>query len=99
MKKLAITTLALAGALCAGAAQAQVMIDMRAVTCADFLAMPPADAVLTSAWLSGWFNQKIGSTTIDLNGFAKNVESVSKWCGSYPKETVMSGLQRALAPK
>ncbi len=78
---------------------AQVMIDMRRVTCADFIAMSPADAALTSAWLSGWFNQKMGSTTVDLNAFARNVESVTKWCGSYPKETVMSGLQRATAPK
>ncbi|PNG24729.1 HdeA/HdeB family chaperone [Methylocella silvestris] len=98
MKKL-VTALALVGSLGAGAAQAQVMIDMRMITCAEFTAMPPADAALTSAWLSGWFNQKIGSTTVNLEGFAKNVESVTKWCGSYPKETVMSGLQRAIAPK
>lgn len=98
MKKLALAFVA-ASAFLGAPAQAQVMIDMRALTCADYLALPPADAALASAWLSGWFNQKIGSTTVDLEGFAKNVESVSTWCGSYPKETVMSGLQRAIAPK
>jgi hypothetical protein len=106
MKKLALT-LALAAPLCAGLgaglgaglAQAQVSIDMRRVTCADYLAMPAADAALTSAWLSGWFNQKLGYTTVDLGAYARNVENVTKWCESYPKETLMDGLQRAAAPK
>ncbi len=102
MKKL-VLILALASPLCAGLgsglAQAQVSIDMRRVTCADYLAMPAADAVLTSAWLSGWFNQKLGYTTVDLNAYARNVESVTKWCGSNPNETLMNGLQRAAAPK
>ena len=98
MKKF-VLTLALAGSFGAGAAQAQVMIDMRRITCADFLAMPAADAAFASAWLSGWFNQKIGSTTVDLKAFDRNVENVTKWCGSYPKETVMSGLEKATAPK
>ncbi len=98
MRRLSIT-LALAGSLFAGAAQAQVMIDMRLITCQEFLALSPADAALTSAWLSGWFNQKMGYTTVDLEAFGRNVASVTKWCGSYPKETVMSGLQRATAPK
>ena len=102
MKKL-VLTLALASPLCtglgAGLAQAQVMIDMRRVTCADYLAMPAADAALTSAWLSGWFNQKLGYTTVDLGAYARNVENVTKWCESYPKETLMDGLQHAAAPK
>ena len=98
-----VFALALASPVCAafgaGGAQAQVMIDMRRVTCADYLAMPPGDAALTSAWLSGWFNQKLGFTTVDLGAYARNVENVTKWCGSYPKETLMDGLRRAAAPK
>jgi hypothetical protein len=98
MKKLALA-LVFAGSLCAGAAQAQVMIDMQRVTCADFLAMTPSNAALTAAWLSGWFNQKMGYTTVDLKAYERNVENVTKWCGSNPKETLMSGLQRATSPK
>jgi hypothetical protein len=96
MKKL-VSALVLAGTFCAGSAQAQLMIDMRRITCADYLAMPADDATLTSAWLSGWFNQKMGYTTVDLNAYARNVENVTKWCGSNPKETVMSGLERSTA--
>jgi HdeA/HdeB family len=98
MKKLALT-LAFASSLYAGAAQAQVMIDMQRITCADFLAMSPGDATLTAAWLSGWFNQKMGYTTVDIKAYERNVENVTKWCGSNPKETLMSGLQRATSPK
>ncbi|WP_395665067.1 HdeA/HdeB family chaperone [Methylocella sp.] len=98
MSKLAIA-LGLAGAFVCASAQAQVMIDMRLVTCKDFLAMTPADAALASGWLSGWFNQKTGSTTVDLEAFARNVQNVTKWCASYPQETLMDGLQRATATK
>ena len=98
MNKIALA-LGLAGGLVCASAQAQVMIDMRLVTCKDFLAMSPADAALTSGWLSGWFNQKTGSTTVDLEAFSRNVENVTKWCVSYPQETLMDGLQRATAPK
>jgi hypothetical protein len=38
-----------------------------------------------------------GDTTVDLNAYARNVENVTKWCGSNPKETVMSGLERSTA--
>ncbi len=98
MKKLTLM-LACGASLFAASAQAQVMIDMRRVTCADYLAMPAADALLASAWLSGWFNQKTGYTTVDFKAFQRNVESVTTWCGSNPKETLMNGLQRATAPK
>jgi hypothetical protein len=42
------------------AANAQVMIDMARVNCADYLAMPPGNSRVLSAWMSGWFNQKRG---------------------------------------
>jgi hypothetical protein len=98
MKKLTLM-LACGASLFAASAQAQVLIDMRRVTCADYLAMSPADAILASAWLSGWFNQKAGFTTVDFKAFQRNVESVTTWCGSNPNETLMNGLQRATAPK
>jgi hypothetical protein len=45
------------------------------------------------------FNQKMGYTTVDLKAYERNVENVTKWSGSNPKETLMSGLQRATSPK
>ena len=87
--------LILAGLVLPLAANAQVMFDTTRVTCADYLAMSAADAPLFSAFISGWFNQKTGHVTVDLNEYARNVANVRSWCATNPGETVFAGLQRA----
>jgi HdeA/HdeB family len=77
--------------------RAQVMIDTSKVTCADYLAMPPDKSRIFSAWMSGYFNQKLGYAWVDLNAFARNIANVKQWCASYPNETVMTGLKWATA--
>ena len=57
---------------------AQVMFDTTRVTCANYLAMSPTDARLFSAFMSGWFNQKTGHVTVDLNQYEKNVANVAE---------------------
>lgn len=94
MKKFALG-IALAGALLPACAKAQVMIDMTRVTCADYLALPDEDSKIYSAWMSGWFNHKLGYTLVDLDAYARNVANVKQWCASNPKESVMAGLQRS----
>jgi hypothetical protein len=89
--------LALAGVAVPIAANAQVMFDTTRVACADYLAMSPTDARLFSAFVSGWFNQKTGHVTVDLNEYQRNVDSVRGWCATNLKETVFAGLQRATA--
>ena len=65
--------LALVGLIFPLAANAQIMFDTTRVTCADYLAMSSTDAPLFSAFISGWFNQKTGHVTVDLNEYARNV--------------------------
>ena len=89
--------LAVAGAALPSVANAQVMIDMSKVTCADYLAMPPAQARTFSAWMSGYFNQKSGYAWVDLGAYARNIANMKQWCVSYPNETVMTGLKWATA--
>ena len=96
MKRLAFC-LTLAGAMLSSAAHAQMMIDMSRVTCADYLALSPAQSASFSAWMSGWFNQKNGYVFVDLNAYERNVANVKSWCASNPTQTVMAGLQRATA--
>jgi hypothetical protein len=96
MKKL-VFCLTLVAAMTSAVAHAQVSIDMSRVTCAQYLAMPPAQAADFSAWMSGWFNQKNGYVFVDLNAYARNVANVKSWCASNPAQTVMAGLQRATA--
>ena len=79
--------------------QAQMMVEMPLVTCAQYLAMPPEQSSVFAAWMSGWFNQKMGYTYINLEAYARNVANMQAWCASNPGELVMTGLQRATAPK
>ena len=87
--------LALAGLVLPLAANAQVMFDTTRVTCSDYLAMSPTDARLFSAFMSGWFNQKTGHVTVNLEAYERNVANVRSWCVPNPNETVIAGLQRA----
>jgi hypothetical protein len=98
LKTLAVLVcLTIAVSLSLPSLRAQVMIDMSKVTCADYLAMPPDKSRTFSAWMSGYFNQKLGYAWVDLNAFARNIANVKQWCASYPNETVMTGLKWATA--
>ena len=96
MKKL-IFCLAIAAAMPPVGAHAQASIDMSRVTCAQYLAMAPAQSADFSAWMSGWFNQKNGYVFVDLNAYARNVANVKAWCATNPAQTVMAGLQHSTA--
>jgi hypothetical protein len=95
--KLVLSALAAAAALFqVSQAQAQVTIDMTKVSCADYLAMHGPEAGDFAAWMSGWFNQKHGSTQVNLKGLSMNIASVEKWCASNPKELIMGALQQSV---
>ena len=96
MKKLHLSILIAALVLPSGA-QAQLMIDMNRLTCAQFLAMSPQQSRIYAAWMSGFFNQKTGYAWVDLNAYERNLSSVRQWCATSPNETVMAGLQRSTA--
>ncbi len=95
MKRM-LLALSIAGALAPSLCKAQVMIDMTRITCADYLAMPLDETLNYAAWMSGYYSQKTGKTTVDFDAFATNVNNVKSWCASNPKETVMAGVQRAV---
>jgi hypothetical protein len=99
MKKLLIGLGFVAGVFAPSLGQAQVMIEMNEITCGQFLKMPPDQEANFAAWMSGYYNQKLNSTVVDLDGLVKNIENVKTWCASNPKESVMAGLQRAVDKK
>jgi hypothetical protein len=74
---------------------AQIAVDMTKLTCGQYLEMSPDQSRIYAAWMSGWFNQKMGTTYVNLEAYEKNVENVKAWCGTNPNEMVMTGLQRA----
>lgn len=77
-------------------ASAQVSIDMSRITCTQYLAMAPEETAIVSSWLSGWFNHRIGSVSVDMNAFARNIANVKTWCLSNGNATVMSGLEASI---
>lgn len=95
MKKLTVSLIALA--TLSLPAQAQVTYDMSKVTCAEYLAMDDIVSREFSAWMSGWFNEKAGSTSFNLEGYRANVASVRNWCKSNASVSVMESLKNAVA--
>jgi hypothetical protein len=89
----------IAAATMSGAAQAQDRadkgkVDMASITCADYLAMSPTDDAIFSAWMSGWFNQKKGYVTLDLDVYKRNIANVKAWCLDNPTLSVMASITR-----
>ena len=72
---------------------------MGSIRCEQYLALPLDKSRDFSAWMSGWFSYKLGKTWVDLVAYRKNIVNVKAWCKYHPKETVMSGLERAANSK
>jgi len=87
--------LALAAWIVPIAANAQLSIEMANIRCEQYLAMTPSQSRDFSSWMSGWFSDQLGKTTIDLVAHQKNIANVKAWCQYHPQETVMSGLKNA----
>ena len=97
LRTITLGSLILAGITAPAVTQAQVAVDMSLLKCGQYLAMSPDQSRIYAAWMSGWFNQKMGYTYINLEAYARNVENVKAWCATNPGELVMTGLQRATA--
>src|SRR5215468_6120067 len=78
-----------------GTGHAQATLDMTRVTCADYLALPPDRSEIFSAWMSGWFNQRLGYVSVGLSDFQRNVASIKQWCTTSPAATIMGALESA----
>jgi len=98
MKK-SLWGLAFLGAMVPSICNAQLLIDMTKVTCANYLSLPPDSSSVFSAWMSGYFNQKNGFSAINLSTYQANIEHVKEWCKANPKETVMNAIQKAFILK
>lgn len=81
------------------AANAQVVIDMSAFTCEEYLAMSPPMSRDFSAWMSGWFSYQTRRTFVDVVAHEKNIASLKSWCQFHPQESVMNALENAIGPQ
>jgi HdeA/HdeB family protein len=84
--------LAIAISIPADVSHAQQREDMTQMTCATYLTMPPDLVRDYSTWMTGWYNQKFGYTTVGLDDFARNSANVRQWCTDNPQTSIMAAL-------
>jgi HdeA/HdeB family len=101
--RLRLICTAFAISLLPATADAQLTIDMGAITCGQYLAMSPSMSRDFSAWLSGWFSYQTRRTFVDIGLHQKNIASLKAWCQYHPQDSVMAGakagLQNAIGPQ
>jgi hypothetical protein len=71
-------------------------VDMRTITCSQYLAMPAAPSSKFSAWMSGWFSYQSRRTFVDFALHQTNITNVKAWCQSNPSASVMVGLEKSI---
>ena len=74
--RLRLISTAFAICLLPAGSNAQVIIDMGAFTCDQYLAMSPAMSRDFSAWMSGWFSNQTGRRVVDVLVHQKNITIV-----------------------
>ena len=78
---------------------AEVIINMAAFTCEEYLAMSPAMSRDFSAWMSGWFSYQTRRTFVDVVAHEKNMVNLKSWCQLRPQASVMNALESAIGPQ
>jgi hypothetical protein len=94
--RLIILTLAILIAPAFVSAALATTVDMRSITCSEYLAMPAAPSSKFSAWMTGWFSYQSRRTFVDFDLHRANVASVRAWCQSNPSASVMVGLEKSI---
>jgi hypothetical protein len=94
--RLIILTLAILIAPAFVSAAFATTVDMRSITCSEYLAMPAAPSSKFSAWMTGWFSYQSRRTFVDFDLQRANVASVRTWCQTNPSASVMVGLEKSI---
>jgi len=97
--KLQLISAAFAISLLPVTANAQVTIDMSALTCDQYLAMSPPRSRDFSAWMSGWYSYETRRRIVDVLAHQKNIANLKSWCQSRPQTSVMNALESAIGPQ
>ena len=79
-------------------AAAQVMIDMKKMTCEQLL-QGNSSSIEGAIWLSGYYNGISKNTVVDINMLKQNAAVVVKECASSPAKTVMETIETMLSQK
>ena len=61
-------------------AKAQVVLEMSAVTCEQYLKSDPEEPATLASWMSGYFNASKNVATVDLRKAERNLKVVASYC-------------------
>jgi acid stress chaperone HdeB len=79
--------------LCTASANAQVTIDMRLITCRQYLDEDSHDRDVIDGWVSGFINAAKGQGTVDITKFEGNRALVDEYCRRHKSEALMNAIQ------
>src|SRR5262249_18677795 len=76
-------------------AQAQTTIDVAKITCKQLVLLKVADPNYIAIWLSGYYNGKRGTTTVDVELFKDHAQQIRTYCLYRDKGgTVMEAVEK-----
>ena len=80
-------------------ARAQTTIDVAKITCKQFVLMKVADPNYIAIWLSGYYNGKRGTTTVDVELLKDHAQQIRTYCLYKDKGgTVMEAVEKVFSP-
>src|SRR5271166_5853016 len=74
------------------AVKAQVILEMSALTCKNYLEAPTDRQELMAAWMSGYFNAARNMPTVDFGRFETNKKLVAKYCRGHRNANLMRAI-------
>ena len=87
----------LASAILVGAAampaSAQVNLDMKKITCGDWLGYDPVAQQFVRFWLSGYYNAAQNSNVLDMNRLQRNSAKVSAYCKKHKAQSLPTAIK------
>jgi acid stress chaperone HdeB len=89
----AVAAAALLVASSNGSLKAQVIVEMSALTCRNYLEAPPERQNLITAWMSGYFNAARNMPTVDFGRYANNKRLVAEHCRAHRDENLMRAIE------
>jgi hypothetical protein len=90
--------LGLALMLTASPAGAQVTLDVSKITCWQFVTYKVTNPNYIAVWVSGYFNGKVGNTTIDPPAVVANATKMQEYCTKNPDVPFMQAVETVIGP-
>jgi hypothetical protein len=76
--------------------QAQVKVNVAAITCEQTVADQITDAKSLALWMSGYIHGARNNLVVDISAIKKNAAEVLNYCLDHPKTSLMDAVKSVL---